>query len=128
MSRPAHPPQLTERPARLTAELFGLLGPPSAWMATLLVSYVTTDLMCDAEVGDTPTRIVLAAVSVLALAVVVGSAMTAASVRRRETGEDPVAPVGGRRKLLATVGLLLSWVFGLAIVMTLLSALFAEPC
>lgn len=122
------PPQLAESGTTLARGVFATLGAPSAWMLDLLVSYAVRDLLCDSDADQTTVRVVLVIVSAVALLLAVSAGLTAATVRRQRGDADPAAPEGGRQRLLATVGLLLSLVFGVAILLTLASALFAGPC
>ena len=128
MTARARPPQIAAPRPTVARGLFAALGAPVAWMLALLVSYATSDLMCDAGSGDTAIRIVLAAVSGTALLVAVAAGLVAASVRRRTGDADPVEPGEGRQRTLATVGLLTSVIFGVAILQTMASGLFATAC
>lgn len=128
MSDRDRPPQLAEPRTTLAKGLFATLGASAAWMLDLLVSYAVRDLLCDSAADASAVRVVLVVVSAVALLVAIGAGIVAASVRRHQEGVDPAAPGSGRQRLLATVGLLLSLVFGVAILLTMASALFASTC
>jgi hypothetical protein len=122
VTRPAHPALLW----------FGVLAAPLAWVAQLLVSYAVEEAACTTGAGAEPVLgsgdgPILAAVSVVALAVALAG-IVAAALSWRFAAADPGGDPRGRVAFLAGFGLLAGVVFVAVIALGAAALLPLDTC
>lgn len=107
----------------------GLLGAPTAWMLQLWTATGLTLAACSAagRGWNVPVDGLTSGVTAVAAAT---AALGGASALRvlRATRDAPAAPPAGRVHFLATIGVVVSFLFGFLIVMSGLGIVFHDDC
>lgn len=108
---------------------FGVLGAPTAWTLQLWSGTALTLAACGAvgRGGSVPVDGPVIAVGSLAAATALAAGASALSVFRA-TRDAPDAPPAGRVHFLATIGLVVSFLFGCMIVMTGFGIVLHDYC
>jgi len=106
---------------------FGVLGAPTAWTLLLWTGAGLTLAACGAGTRGVPTGALVGALAAVAALVAVLAGASALSVFRA-TRNVPDAPPGGRVHFLATIGIVVSFLFGCLIVMTGLGIVLLNGC
>jgi hypothetical protein len=102
-----------------------VLGGPIAWFASQQVSYMLVPWACH---GGPVIAIHLANLVALALVALAGAFSWREWRRAGADFSDEQAPPEGRQRFLALMGLVLSGLFGLAIIAQTTGAFFFGPC
>jgi hypothetical protein len=119
-----------DAPARIAAQLIGVLGGPLAWAALLETNYVLSYVACEQRQSW-----MLHLVTAIALALVAASATVAWRAapplgyeREREPSTDPAETSVIRARFMAIGGLALCAWFAIVIVATEIPVLVLKPC
>jgi heme/copper-type cytochrome/quinol oxidase subunit 2 len=106
---------------------FGVLGAPAAWTLLLWSGAGLTLADCAAGIGEVPVEALVGALAAVAVLVAILAGASARSVLRA-TRDASDAPPGGRVHFLATIGIVVSFLFGCLIVMTGLGIVLLDGC
>ena len=126
---------MSKTPPEARNRLWALIPGPIIWAAHFLFSYAVGALWCanfvDPSVGTNPARIVIAVVTLVALALIALAARH--SLRRERYGELAAPPhddvaAASHHRFLGFASLLLNALAAIAILFTGLSVLFIRTC
>jgi hypothetical protein len=114
----------SQQPRMVFAQWWGLLGPPSMWLAQFQARYA----LAGDETGTT-AQWVMVVIAIAALAIVGSCALTARRQWRLAEASplDRAAGVGDRARFMGALGLLSSGLFALAIAAQVLAQFFISP-
>jgi hypothetical protein len=114
------PKQEEQRPHPDRRELalawFGILGPPAAWAAQLLISDAFAEVGCEAG-GFSSISLVLVVITVAALAIAVAAGVVAFARFRRTRSQDDDPARLERMRFMALLGCMSSALFVVLIVL-----------
>ena len=121
-----------ERPVPLTPLWFGIIGPPTAWAAQLLVAYAPVELLCSPEATDggvwgLSLNAFGVVVTIAAVLLVVACGVVAERARRRLV-DMPESPARDRSTFMAALGLISSVYFLLVILFTAIGPIAITGC
>ena len=120
-----------QRPVSLIPLWAGILGPPAAWAAQLLVAYSPVELLCGPESSGDVWGMGLNAFGVITtvVAVVVTVVCGVAAERARRTlGGLDASPAVARSTFMARLGVLSAIYFLLVILLTVVGPIAIEGC
>jgi hypothetical protein len=115
-------------PVTLPRLWFGVFAAPTAWVAALLLGYLSSAAICRSRDAASGTLLILlAGMLALALAGLIVAFANWRSLRQRSSATN-IAPWWGRSRFLVGGGLLASALFVVGIVLFAISALLAPTC